>query len=133
MKTISTFGNSPVPRAMVIRGIHAIGGMGRMNEKMAPKKASIFLFQPMSTPKAMPIVHANTSAITTLCRLAAMCAGKLTRIIGYSSNVTKRSYVTAGDGKSSGCIVLTLIHSPMRRIIDANGRILYITSSAVTF
>jgi len=72
MKQIKIFGVSSIPNQRIASGIHAIGGMGRNISKIGLTTASNFLFQPINSPKGMPVIMATTKAESTRTRLAQM-------------------------------------------------------------
>ena len=110
IKTKRIFGNSPMPNHMIIMGIHAIGGIGRITSKMLPKNARAFLFHPIKIPKEMPKAHATINARSTRFKLAHPCPIKVVFARGLVNVLIKRLHTVAGDGIISGFELENTIH-----------------------
>ena len=64
-KIMKNFPVSPSPNHKMDRGIHARGGIGRINSKIGLKIASKVLEYPIPTPRAMPAIVAKKKATAT--------------------------------------------------------------------
>ena len=89
---------SPMPNQMMIIGIHAIGGIGRIISKSGPKKALNFSLQPSPTPSAMPMTTAKRKAMSTRRRLTQICTGRVALEMGFCIMSINREKVAVGVG-----------------------------------
>jgi hypothetical protein len=63
----------PIPKSMIITGIHAIPGIGLTRSKRGLIKRSAFLLQAMIIPRGTPITTPMRYPLKATCKEAARC------------------------------------------------------------
>ena len=91
-------GTSPIPMSIIIKGNQAIGGIGLINSNRVPSVASNVLFHPIRIPKGIPIPQENTSAMSTLLRLAHIWPHIYCPLIGTLNVFRNLSSTSTGEG-----------------------------------
>ena len=126
MNTMRILGNSPIPNQIVMSGIQARGGIGRITSNITPMVALKYRFHPISTPKIIPKKQDRPTAIPTRRRLSRICVPSGILPSGLAKSLLNRSHVAAGPGNRSGRLVETANHASMRTPIETTGSSRYI-------